>query len=86
MDVTTSFLEFFGNRDHRLLQGSSLVPRDGDPVLFTTSGMHPLTSYLEGRPHPQGRRLAGVLLGAGVRSGPGPVAAQTSGGYGWRRR
>ena len=60
MDVTTSFLEFFGNRDHRLLQGSSLVPRDGDPVLFTTSGMHPLTPYLEGRPHPQGRRLAGV--------------------------
>jgi len=22
--------------------------------------MHPLTRYLEGRPHPQGRRLAGV--------------------------
>ena len=60
MDVTTRFLEFFESRDHRLLQGSSLVPRDGDPVLFTTSGMHPLTPYLEGRPHPQGRRLAGV--------------------------
>ena len=61
MDVTTRFLEFFESRDHRLLAGSSLVPRDGDPVLFTTSGMHPLTPYLEGsRPHPQGRRLAGV--------------------------
>ena len=60
MDVTTRFLEFFGSRDHRLLPGSSLVPRDGDPVLFTTSGMHPLTPYLEGRPHPLGRRLAGV--------------------------
>ncbi len=61
MDVTTRFLEFFESRDHRLLQGSSLVPRDGDPVLFTTSGMHPLTPYLEGRrPHPQGGRLAGI--------------------------
>ena len=60
MNVTTRFLEFFENRDHRLLQGSSLVPRDGDPVLFTTSGMHPLTPYLEGTPHPRGRRLAGV--------------------------
>ena len=61
MDDTTRFLEFFQSRDHRLLQGSSLVPRNGDPVLFTTSGMHPLTPYLEGRrPHPQGRRLAGV--------------------------
>ena len=60
MDVITCFLEFFENRDHRPLQGSSLVPRDGDPVLFTTAGMHPLTPYLEGRPHPLGRRLAGV--------------------------
>ena len=60
MNVITRFIEFFCSRDHRLLQGSSLVPRDGDPVLFTTSGMHPLTPYLEGRPHPQGRRLAGV--------------------------
>ena len=36
------------------------VPPPGDPVLFTTSGMHPLTPYLEGRPHPLGRRLVGV--------------------------
>ena len=29
-------------------------------MLFTTSGMHPLIPYLEGLPHPQGRRLANV--------------------------
>ncbi|GHG06282.1 hypothetical protein GCM10018791_18390 [Streptomyces zaomyceticus] len=29
-------------------------------MLFTTSGMHPLTPYLEGRPHPLGRRLVNV--------------------------
>jgi alanyl-tRNA synthetase len=63
MNVTETirtFLEFFGERGHRVVPGSSLVPPDGDPVLFTTAGMHPLTSYLEGRPHPQGRRLVGV--------------------------
>jgi hypothetical protein len=43
-----------------VVQGSSLVPRDDGPVLFTTSGMHPLTPYLEGRPHPRGRRLTGL--------------------------
>ena len=60
-DVTTRrFLEFFGERGHHLIHGSSLVPPDGDHVLFTTSGMHPLTPYLEGRPHPLGRRLTGV--------------------------
>ena len=63
MNVTETirtFLEFFVDRGHQVVPGSSLVPPDGDPVLFTTAGMHPLTRYLEGRPHPQGSRLAGV--------------------------
>ena len=55
-----TFLEFFRERGHHPVPGSSLVPRPGDPVLFTTSGMHPLTPYLEGQPHPDGRRLADV--------------------------
>ncbi len=55
-----TFVEFFAERGHQLVTGSSLLPPPGDPVLFTTSGMHPLTPYLEGRPHPLGRRLTGV--------------------------
>ena len=59
-ETIRTFLEFFGDRGHRVVSGGSLVPPDGDPVLFTTAGMHPLTRYLEGRPHPRGRRLTGV--------------------------
>jgi len=59
-ETTRTFLEFFAERGHSVVQGSSLVPPDGGPVLFTTSGMHPLTPYLEGLPHPRGRRLAGL--------------------------
>jgi alanyl-tRNA synthetase len=59
-ETTRTFLEFFAARGHRVVQGSSLVPPDGDPVLFTTSGMHPLRPYLEGLPYPRGRRLAGL--------------------------
>jgi alanyl-tRNA synthetase len=59
-ETIQTFLEFFADRGHQVIPGSSLVPPDGDQVLFTTAGMHPLTPYLEGRPHPQGRRLAGV--------------------------
>jgi alanyl-tRNA synthetase len=59
-ETTRRFLGFFAHRGHQLLESSSLVPPDGDPVLFTTAGMHPLTNYLEGRPHPKGRRLTGV--------------------------
>jgi alanyl-tRNA synthetase len=59
-ETTRRFLEFFEDRGHLILPGSSLVPESGDAVLFTTAGMHPLTRYLEGQPHPEGRRLAGV--------------------------
>lgn len=46
------FTDFYRERGHHLITGSTLLPPPGDPVLFTTSGMHPLTPYLEGRPHP----------------------------------
>ncbi|ALV31921.1 alanine--tRNA ligase-related protein [Streptomyces sp. CdTB01] len=55
-----TFLDFYRERGHRPVTGGTLLPPPGDPVLFTTSGMHPLTPYLLGRPHPQGRRLVNV--------------------------
>ncbi|MEV4812138.1 alanine--tRNA ligase-related protein [Micromonospora avicenniae] len=58
--ITGTFLDFYRERGHRPLPESSLVRPPDDPVLFTTSGMHPLTPYLEGRPHPLGRRLVNV--------------------------
>jgi alanyl-tRNA synthetase len=63
MDTSTTistFVDFFTSRGHREIGSSSLIPRSGDPVLYTTSGMHPLTPYLEGAPHPLGRRLVGT--------------------------
>ncbi|MET7271116.1 alanine--tRNA ligase-related protein [Streptomyces flaveolus] len=58
--IVRTFVEYYEERDHRRIGGSTLLPPPGDPVLFTTSGMHPLTPYLEGRPHPLGRRLVNV--------------------------
>ena len=59
-ETIRTFIEFFRERGHRRITGSTLITEPGDPVLFTTSGMHPLTPYLEGRPHPLGRRLVGL--------------------------
>ncbi|MEW2492893.1 alanine--tRNA ligase-related protein [Streptomyces nodosus] len=58
--IVRTFIEYFEERGHRRITGSTLLPPPGDPVLFTTSGMHPLTPHLEGRPHPLGGRLVGV--------------------------
>lgn len=58
--VIRTFTDFYQERGHQLVTGSTLLPPPSDPVLFTTSGMHPLTPHLLGRPHPQGRRLVNV--------------------------
>jgi alanyl-tRNA synthetase len=58
--ISRTFVDFFQERGHRLVPDTSLIPPPGDPVLFTTSGMHPLTPYLLGSPHPLGRRLVNV--------------------------
>lgn len=58
--VISTFVEYFQERGHHRITGSTLLPPPGDSVLFTTSGMHPLTPYLEGRPHPFGSRLVNV--------------------------
>jgi alanyl-tRNA synthetase len=55
-----TFVDFFRERGHQLIPASSLIPARTDPVLFTTSGMHPLTPFLAGQPHPLGRRLVNV--------------------------
>ncbi|WP_184943258.1 alanine--tRNA ligase-related protein [Kitasatospora kifunensis] len=58
--IARTFVEYFEERGHRRISGSTLLPTPGDPVLFTTSGMHPLIPYLQGRPHPLGNRLVNV--------------------------
>jgi len=63
MDATTTiqmFVDFYRERGHGRVTGTSLLTEPDDPVLFTSAGMHPLTPYLQGRPHPQGRRLVNV--------------------------
>jgi alanyl-tRNA synthetase len=59
-DTIATFLTFYAGRGHQLVDSSSLLSQPGDPVLFTSAGMHPLTPYLAGQPHPLGRRLAGL--------------------------
>jgi len=59
-ETISTFTRFFTERGHHVIKSSSLLSPPGDPVLFTSAGMHPLTGYLSGGPHPLGRRLTGV--------------------------
>ena len=59
-ETITTFIEFYRDRGHQPIDSGPLLSPPGDPVLFTSAGMHPLTPYLVGQPHPLGRRLTGV--------------------------
>jgi len=55
-----SYIDFFQSKNHKQIPNASLIPENDPTVLFTTAGMHPLTPYLLGQPHPQGKRLVNV--------------------------
>ncbi|MCX8122651.1 MAG: alanine--tRNA ligase [Spirochaetes bacterium] len=38
-DLRTSFIDFFKEREHRIVPSSSLIPKDDPTLLFTTAGM-----------------------------------------------
>lgn len=59
-ELIKKYIEFFKSKGHKQIPNSSLIPQNDPTVLFTTAGMHPLTSYLLGTPHPLGKRLVNV--------------------------
>lgn len=59
-EIRKRFLEFFKKRGHAVIPSASLVPENDPTVLFNTAGMQPLVPYLQGREHPDGRRLVNV--------------------------
>ncbi len=59
-EIRQKFLDFFESKGHAIIPSASLIPENDPTVLFTTAGMHPLVPYLQGQPHPMGKRLADV--------------------------
>jgi alanyl-tRNA synthetase len=56
-ELRQKYFKFFQSRGHKLIPSASLIPENDPTVLFTTAGMHPLTPYLLGESHPEGKRL-----------------------------
>ncbi len=56
-ELRKKYIDFFVSRGHAEISGQSLIPENDPTVLFTTAGMHPLVPYLQGQPHPAGKRL-----------------------------
>lgn len=54
------YIAFFKEKNHKLIENASLIPKEDPTVLFTTAGMHPLVPFLRGQKHPLGKRLVSV--------------------------
>ncbi len=57
-----NFLEFWKQipRNSKEIPNSSLIPQNDPTLLFVNSGMFPLVPYLNGQPHPLGKRLHNI--------------------------
>src|SRR5262245_28165377 len=51
-EIRSAYLRFFGERGHRIVPSSPLVPRNDPTLLFTNSGMVQFKDALIGREHP----------------------------------
>jgi len=56
-EIRRQFIDFYKNRDHRVIPRALLVPQNDPTTLFTGSGMQPLVPFLLGENHPLGNRL-----------------------------
>ncbi|MGH3086339.1 MAG: alanine--tRNA ligase [Rubrobacteraceae bacterium] len=51
-DIRQGFLDFFGEKDHKLYPSSSLIPHNDPTVLLTTAGMQQFINYFTGEEKP----------------------------------
>jgi alanyl-tRNA synthetase len=57
-ELRQSFLDFFQDKEHKIIPGSSLLPRNDPTLLLTSAGMVQIKPYFLGLETPPSRRLA----------------------------
>lgn len=57
-EIRQSYLDFFRDRDHLIVDSASVVPHDDPTLLFTNAGMNQFKPYFLGQATPERRRIA----------------------------
>jgi alanyl-tRNA synthetase len=57
-DIRSTFLDYFGKHDHRVVDSSPLVPRNDPTLMFTNSGMVQFKNLFTGLEHRDYKRAA----------------------------
>jgi len=59
-EIRAAYLDFFKEKEHRVIASSSLIPHGDPTLLLTSAGMVQFKPYFLGEEKPPGRRLASV--------------------------
>ncbi|CAL4323335.1 alanine--tRNA ligase [Buchnera aphidicola] len=57
-EVRKIFLEFFKTKDHKIISGSSIIPKNDSSLLFTNAGMNQFKDIFLGKKTPNFKRVA----------------------------
>jgi len=56
-DIRNAYIQFYKDRQHKVIERAPIMLKNDPTTLFTGSGMQPLMPYLLGQDHPAGIRL-----------------------------
>ncbi|WP_162140099.1 alanine--tRNA ligase [Haploplasma axanthum] len=59
-EIRETWLRFFKNKGHHILESASLIPNDDPTLLWINAGVAPLKKYFDGSQTPISRRLTNV--------------------------
>ncbi len=57
-EIRQQFLEFFKNKQHKIVASAPIVTKDDPTLMFTNAGMNPFKDYFLGNRTPEARRIA----------------------------
>jgi alanyl-tRNA synthetase len=57
-DIRSSFLDYFGKHDHKVIASAPLVPQSDPTLLFVNAGMVPFKNVFTGAEQPAAPRAA----------------------------
>ena len=61
-DIKNTFLSFFEKNNHKIIEGSSIIPENDDSLLFINAGMAPIKKVFTGAQQPVAKRMCNMQI------------------------
>lgn len=62
LQIRQTFIDYFLLKEHKIVSGSSVIPKDDPTLLFTNAGMNQFKPYITGESKPEFSRVANTQM------------------------